>query len=233
MTDCNNQPSSRCRLTPLELVGASCLNLGHDLANDLTILSAMKFSLERVPLSGDASSVEHMINGLQKALDSLTARVQTISLMRGNLFTSQKDLPASELINGFLKLSLMPGWSVEVKRSCDGIIHSNTDLLCASLNEILLCSAPSGRLEVSVSQGRIDILELGLPLHLASEKFLRLDFFPANVENRNGNENKPLVEARLRAASAILKFLGCTCKAITTAGATSTVLIPAKDKNAL
>jgi hypothetical protein len=192
----------------------------------------MKFSLDKVRLSGDVSSVEHMINGVQKALDSLTLIIRTVNFLRGNLVTSRNDLTASEFINEFLKPSLMPGWGVEAKGLCDGVIHSNKDLLCASLNEIVLCLAPSGRLEVTVSQGRMDMLELGMPLHLASHKFLRLDFFPANAESRNGSEDKTMVEARLRATSAILKHLGCACKAITTAGATSTVLIPARDKNA-
>jgi hypothetical protein len=232
MSDRNIQPSSRLRFKPLELIGASCLNLGHDLANDLTVLSAMKYSLDKVRTSGDVSSVEHMLNGLQKTLDSLTTTVRTINLLRGDLVANQRDFTAGEFIHGILKPSLASGWSLEVKHLCDGIIHSDPDLLCASLHEIAFGLASSGRLEVSVAQGRVDILELGLPLHLASEKFLRLNFFPVNAEPSNGSEVNPLPGARLRAASAVLKSQGCIYKAITTGGPTSTVLIPIKDKNA-
>jgi hypothetical protein len=232
MTDRNIQTCSRSRFKPLELIGASCLYLGHNLANDLTVLSTMKFSLDKVRTTGDVSPVEHMINGVQNALDSLNSTVRTINLLRGDLVPNQKDFMASDFIDRFLEPCLRPGWSLKVKHLYDGIIHSDPDLLCPSLNEIAFGLASSGRIEVSVSQGRIDILELGLPLHLASDKFLRLDFYPAHTESGTASGDKPVVEARLKGASAILKYLGCIYKAKTTASATSTVLIPAKDNNA-
>lgn len=100
-------------LVPAVLYGGYGLKMAHDLANELTTLSALKLSIERSESDGRKDWAARAVNVLDMVTESLSSRVRGFYKLRERFDGASASLSGEEFIRVMALRMESLGWKVE------------------------------------------------------------------------------------------------------------------------
>lgn len=222
----HSQPSTK-NLNDLELMGAYSIGINHELANHVTILSAISDSLNHC-VEGNSFpliSAETARHGIDEVCFRINQMIGVHNNIRTQIPLNAEIFSYSELCDTLTEELSKWGWILESEYSHNSRIRVNYSLLKSALKELVAQSGATGKITAARLLGKSSMAALGMPIHLGRYPYINLTLFidPQSVQTIH---NMPLRSAQCSASNEILRILGCLTKNLSPGSTQMTVLIP-------
>lgn len=219
--------SSKNTFSQLDLIGANAIGLNHELANHVTILSAVTGTL-RSSLSNNLPPSSYLESGCKSIEDvctAITSVIHTLNTLRVQIqpdadvftFTEFKDILNKDLPN--------LGWISDSECPESVKMRTNHHLLQCSIQELMIQSKTTGRLSMKKIHGKSEMAALGMPLHLGRNPYLHLTLH-VDAPSGSTNADLPFRCAQCDAACEIFRLIGCLSKGLLPESNEMTILVP-------
>lgn len=130
-------------LNRLELIGLSALHIGHDLANQVTILAALAGNL-RSEIPEPSPSVASSIQDLEAAVKSLTGLIQQMDQARRLIPSTPVGASLRTVASALSEAATLAGWETSLSSLPDEWIHHDHILLARCVRTLAETSQTTG-----------------------------------------------------------------------------------------
>lgn len=133
-------------LTRFEVIGMAALHLGHEIANQATILSAIRFNLSRC-LNQDAPA--NTLDDLQATAQVLGRLVERFERARNAIPSEEPPATAAQVAGWIARSASAAGWEVHVPPLPDARLLVSPSILVRSVVTLIARCPGAGRLDIS------------------------------------------------------------------------------------
>ncbi|GAB4246914.1 MAG: hypothetical protein OHK005_12870 [Candidatus Methylacidiphilales bacterium] len=130
-------------LNRLELIGLSALHLGHDLANQVTILAALTNNL-RTNIAHQNGTTESALRDLDNAVQSLTSLIDQIDQARRLLPSEPAGASLRTVASALSEAATLAGWETSLASLPEEWIHHDHILLARCVRSLTETSHTTG-----------------------------------------------------------------------------------------